>query len=112
IGGALKAIEILEREPERLEKLRSSTRYFRGRLRERGFRIVEGEHPIVPIILGDERRTVEAAAELWNRGLYVVGFTYPVVPKGEARIRVQVSAAHSREDLDRAVELFSEVALD
>lgn len=110
VGGALRAIEILEREPERLERLRENTRFFRDGLVAHGFRIGRGEHPIVPIILGDERLTVEVAAALWEKGLYVVGFTYPVVPKGEARIRVQVSAAHSREDLERAIGLFAEVA--
>ena len=110
VAGALKALEIIDRQPERLERLRENTRYFRETLKARGFRVPEGVHPIVPIMLEDEKRTVEAASELYARGLYVVGFTYPVVPRGEARIRVQISAAHSREDLDRAVELISDVA--
>jgi glycine C-acetyltransferase len=109
-AGALKALEIVEREPERLERLRSNTLCFRADMEARGFRIAPGEHPIVPIVLGDERRTVAMAAALYRRGLYVVGFTYPVVPRGEARIRVQVSAAHTREQLAHAVELFAECA--
>jgi len=110
VGGAMKAIDIVEREPERLRRLRESTRHFRDELTRRGFRIARGEHPIVPIFLGDEKLTVDTARGLYERGLYVVGFTYPVVPKGEARIRVQISAAHTREELDRALDLFEEVA--
>ncbi|HZN60674.1 MAG TPA: glycine C-acetyltransferase [Planctomycetota bacterium] len=109
-AAALKALEIVEREPERLERLRSNTRFFRQAMAARGFTISPGEHPIVPILLGDERKTVALADDLLRRGLYVVGFTYPVVPKGQARIRVQVSAAHSREDLEEAVRLFAEGA--
>ncbi|MEM7236165.1 MAG: glycine C-acetyltransferase, partial [Planctomycetota bacterium] len=112
VGGALKALEIVTREPERVQRLRENTEYFRTSMQERGFRIGAGSHPIVPILLGDERRTVEAAKSLYEKGLFVVGFTYPVVPKGEARIRVQISAGHDRSDLDRAIDLFSEVALD
>ena len=80
----------------------------RAAMTAKGFRVPAGEHPIVPIVLGDEKRTVEMARELMRRGLHVVGFTYPVVPKGQARIRVQVSAAHTPEDLERAVGAFSE----
>jgi glycine C-acetyltransferase len=110
IGGAMRAIEILEREPERLERLRSNTARFRSEMRSRGFRIGAGEHPIVPILLGDERATVDTAARLYERGIYVVGFTFPVVPRGEARIRVQLSAGHDRDDISRAIELFDELA--
>jgi glycine C-acetyltransferase len=107
-AGALKAIEIVEREPERIERLRANTAFFREAMPARGFRIAPGEHPIVPIVLGDEKRTVDLASELFRRGVFVVGFTYPVVPRGQARIRVQLSAAHEREDLARAVDLFAE----
>ena len=110
-GGALKAIDVLEREPERVQRLRENTNYFRQEMTARGFQLAPGEHPIVPILLGDEALTVETASRLFEKGLYVVGFTYPVVPKGEARIRVQISATHSREDLERAVGLFEETAL-
>ena len=110
IGGALKALEILEREPERLQRLHENTRLFREELKARGFRVEEGIHPIVPILLGDENLTVETARRLYDRGLYVVGFTYPVVPRGEARIRVQISAAHTRDEIERAVRLIEEVA--
>ena len=96
-------------EPERLERLRENTRFFRAEMARHDFRISDGEHPIVPIMIGDEKRTVEMARALFERGLYVVGFTYPVVPRGEARIRVQISAAHTTADLQRAVETFAAV---
>jgi glycine C-acetyltransferase len=108
-GGALAALAIVEREPERLGRLRENTRFFREAMAAKGFRIAPGEHPIVPILIGDEQRTVAMARELFRRGLYVVGFTYPVVPRGQARIRVQLSSEHRREDLERAVETFAAV---
>jgi glycine C-acetyltransferase len=108
-AGALKALEIVDREPERIERLRANTTFFREAIAARGFRIAPGDHPIVPIVLGEEKKTVEMAAELFRQGVFVVGFTYPVVPRGQARIRVQLSAAHEREDLERAVGLFAEV---
>ncbi len=108
-GGALKALEIVDREPERLQQLRENTAYFREAMTRSGFSIAPGEHPIVPIMIGDEKRTVSMARELGRRGIFVVGFTYPVVPKGQARIRVQVSAAHTRGDLEEAVRTFAEV---
>ena len=73
---------------------------------ERGFHIPEGIHPIVPIMLGDERQTVRMAQAINQRGIFVVGFSYPVVPRGEARIRVQISAAHTRNQLDSAIDTF------
>ncbi|MBN1441104.1 MAG: glycine C-acetyltransferase [Planctomycetes bacterium] len=108
-GGAMKAFEILQREPERIRRLQENTRLFREEIQRRGFRIAEGVHPIVPIMIGDEKKTVEMARRLYERGLFVVGFTYPVVPRGEARIRVQISAGHTREDLERALAIFAEV---
>jgi len=78
----------------------------------RGFQIAPGIHPIVPIMLGDERRTVEMARAVNERGIFAVGFSYPVVPRDEARIRVQISAAHTREQLDRAVAVFTETGRD
>jgi glycine C-acetyltransferase len=109
VGAALKVLEILEREPERLERLRANTRFFREDMSRRGFQIAPGEHPIVPIMLGDEKRTAAMAEELDRRGIFVTGFTYPVVPRGQARIRVQISAAHRREELERAARVFEEV---
>jgi glycine C-acetyltransferase len=110
IYGALKAIEILERSTELVTKLRENSLYFRKLITAAGFTIPEGIHPIVPILMGDERKTIEMARELYRRGIFVVGFSYPVVPRGQARIRVQISAAHTREQLDLAVQAFSEVA--
>ncbi len=111
LGATLKVLELIDREPERLKTLSENTVFFRAAMTERGFTVTGGDHPIVPIVLGDEKRTVGMARELNKRGLFVVGFTYPVVPRGAARIRVQVSAAHTREDLRRAVDLFEEVGV-
>jgi len=109
VGGALKALEIVEREPERLERLRWNTTFFREAMMRSGFHITPGEHPIVPIVLGDEKKTLELAGQLFRSGVFVVGFTYPVVPRGQARIRVQLSSEHLREDLEHALSLFSEI---
>ncbi|HON00526.1 MAG TPA: glycine C-acetyltransferase [Acidobacteriota bacterium] len=110
VAASIEALEIIDRRKDLIRRLHNNTRYFRSRIREVGFRIPDGTHPIVPIMLGDEQVTVEMASRLNERGIFVVGFSYPVVPKGEARIRVQISAAHTREQLDRAVEAFSTVA--
>ncbi|MGH9338049.1 MAG: glycine C-acetyltransferase [Acidobacteriota bacterium] len=109
VAGSLKALELLEASPHLVQQLAENTRYFRREMTARGFPIQEGIHPIVPIMLGDEKRTVEMVAQLNGRGIFVVGFSYPVVPRGQARIRVQISAAHTRDQLDRALEVFTEV---
>jgi glycine C-acetyltransferase len=109
VYGTMKAFELIERHPEYLKTLQENTLYFRKEMTDRGFQIKEGIHPIVPIMLGDEKRTVQMAREMNTRGIFVVGFSYPVVPKGEARIRVQLSAAHTKEQLDRAIQTFEEV---
>lgn len=109
VYGTMKAFDIIEKHPELVATLAENTRYFRSEMTKRGFHIKEGIHPIVPIMLGDEKRTVQMAHEMNDRGIFVVGFSYPVVPKGEARIRVQLSAAHTREQLDRAIGTFEEV---
>ena len=111
-AGSIKALELLEKDPSLVHKLRKNTRYFRSRMTERGFQIPDGIHPIVPILIGDEKTTVEMAADLNRRGILVVGFRFPLVPTGQARIRVQVSAAHSGEQLDFAVEQFEDSARD
>ena len=108
-AGALKAIDLAANSPQLRETLMESTAYFRERMEGLGFTIVPGIHPIVPVMLGDEIKTVRMAKALNKRGLFVVGFSYPVVPRGEARIRVQVSAAHTRDQLDRAIAAFEEV---
>ena len=84
-AGSIKALELLEKDPSLLRKLQENTRYFRSRMTERGFQIPEGIHPIVPILIGDEKTTVEMAADLSRRGIFVVGFSFPVVPRGQAR---------------------------
>jgi glycine C-acetyltransferase len=109
VMAALKALELLETVPEALVRLRENTAWYRKALTEAGFTIKPGEHPIVPIMLGDARLAQEMSAKMLEKGIYVVGFFYPVVPQGQARIRTQVSAAHTREDLAFAVKCFSEV---
>jgi len=104
--GSITALDIVQRQPELREKLWENTRYFRTSLSDLGFDLVPGEHPIIPIMLGDEIKTVNLATSVNEQGVFVVGFSYPVVPKGEARIRVQMSAAHSRDQLDRALSVF------
>ena len=109
VAGALKALEMVQARPELREALRENTAYFRTRMTSLGFDIVAGDHPIVPVMLGDERKAGEMARAMNDRGIFVVGFSYPVVPKGEARIRVQLSAAHTADQLDRALSAFEEV---
>jgi glycine C-acetyltransferase len=108
-AASLAAFDLIERHPELRQRLMENTAYFRERLTNLGFQIVSGIHPIVPIVLGDEHKTVTMAKALNERGIFVVGFSYPVVPKGEARIRVQLSAAHTRDHLDRAIAAFADV---
>jgi glycine C-acetyltransferase len=107
VGGSLKALEIVTRTAELRERLMHNTRLFRNEIAARGFNILPGEHPIVPIMLGDAALATRMANRLLELGVYVIGFSYPVVPKGQARIRVQVSAAHTDEDLRFAAEQFS-----
>jgi glycine C-acetyltransferase len=107
VGAALKAFELLSETTVLRDKLEANTQYFRHAMRDAGFAIPEGEHPIVPIMLGEAKIAAEMADKLLGQGIYVIGFSYPVVPKGKARIRVQISAAHSTENLDQAVAAFS-----
>jgi glycine C-acetyltransferase len=90
-------------------RLWDNAAYFRQGMSAAGFNLVPGEHPIIPIMLGDAQLASEFARQLLDEGVYVIGFSYPVVPQGKARIRTQLSAAHTREQLDRAVEAFSKV---
>ena len=108
-AASIKALEILSRSTELRDRLMESTRYFRSGMAAQGFSIRPGEHPIVPIMLGDAVLAQKAAARLLEKGVYAVGFFYPVVPQGAARIRVQISAAHTKEDLDIGMEAFGEV---
>jgi glycine C-acetyltransferase len=109
VYASLKVLDMLEDTGNLRERLMENTRYFRRRMTEAGFEIRPGEHPIVPIMLYDAKRAQDVARDLLEEGIYVIGFSYPVVPKGLARIRVQVSAAHERAHLDRAVEAFTAV---
>ncbi len=108
VSGTLKALELVQQNPVLRQTLRDNTRHFRTGLEDLGFEIVKGTHPIVPIMLRDELRTVELAQSMNQRGIFVVGFSFPVVPRGEARIRVQLSAAHTRPELDQALSVFGE----
>jgi glycine C-acetyltransferase len=109
LGAALKAIE-LARDGEHLrERLFANARAFRSAMGEAGFNLLPGEHPIIPVMLGEAKLAQEMAARLYEKGIYVTGFFYPVVPQGQARIRTQMSAAHSPEDVDEAVAAFAAV---
>ncbi len=109
VGASLKALDLLSESTELRDRLESNTRLFRARMTERGFQITPGEHPIVPIMLADAVLAARMADAMLEQGVYVVGFSYPVVPQGKARIRVQLSAAHSPSDLEFAVEAFHAV---
>jgi glycine C-acetyltransferase len=109
VGASLAVLDLLEGTTELRDRLESNTKRFRERMTAAGFAIRPGVHPIVPIMLYEERLAHEMAARLLERGIYVVGFSYPVVAKGQARIRVQLSAAHTVEQIDRAVEAFTEI---
>jgi glycine C-acetyltransferase len=109
VGTSLAVLDRLSKTTELRQRLADNTLYFREQMTARGFDIRPGDHPIVPIMLGDARLAKTMADALLEEGIYVIGFSYPVVPKGEARIRVQVSAAHTREHLDLAVESFTKV---
>jgi glycine C-acetyltransferase len=109
VMAGLTVIELLKETTNLRDKLEENTTYFRRRISETGFDIKEGTHPIVPIMLGDAKLAADIARDLLGEGIYVIGFSYPVVPKGEARIRVQISAAHEREHLDAAIEAFTKV---
>lgn len=109
VAASIKVLDMLSSTTHLRDKLDENTKYFREKIKAAGFNIKEGVHPIVPIMLGDAVLAQQMAARMLEKGVYVIGFFYPVVPKGTARIRVQISAAHSKEDLDFAVEKFSEV---
>jgi glycine C-acetyltransferase len=108
VGASIKAIDLLTESTELRDKLQENTRFFREGLSEIGLEILPGEHPIVPIMFGEALPAVRMAEILLQKGVYVIPFSFPVVPKGKARIRTQVSAAHSKEDLQFAVEKFAE----
>ena len=106
-GASLWLIGYLKSHAEYRERLWGNTKLFRELMKRSGFAVSEAQHPITPIMLGDEKKAVQMAKALFDEGIYVIGFAFPVVPKGKARIRVQISAAHTREDIEKAVEKFS-----
>ena len=108
-GASLYAIGYLQSHPEYRERLWDNTKLFRELMKMNGFQVSDAQHPITPIMLGDEKKAVDMAKALFDEGIYVIGFAYPVVPKGKARIRVQVSAAHTKEDIEKAVGKFTSV---
>jgi glycine C-acetyltransferase len=108
VAASIKALELLTGSTELRDKLEENTKFFRAALTDRGLTIKPGTHPIVPIMLGDAALSQKFAARMLEKGVYVIGFFYPVVPHGTARVRTQVSAAHSREDLEFAVKAFAE----
>jgi len=108
-AASIKTLELLMESTALRDKVHENTAYFREKLGKLGFDVLPGTHPIVPVMLYDAKTASEFAARMLDKGVYVVGFSYPVVPQGKARIRTQVSAGHSREDLDFAVQCFKEV---
>lgn len=112
VAASIAVLDLLERDSSLRESLHANAAYFRKAMTARGFDLKPGEHPIIPVMLGDARLATEMADRLLQRGIYVIGFSYPVVPQGEARIRTQMTAGLSREQLDQAVAAFTEVGLE
>jgi glycine C-acetyltransferase len=108
VAASLKVLELIRSAKDLRSRLAENTKLFRARMEQLGFEILPGDHPIVPVMIGDAALAGRMAASMLEKGVYVVGFSYPVVPQGKARIRTQVSAAHSRDDLERAVRAFGE----
>jgi len=109
VGASMKVIDMLSTSSQLRDQLWENAKYFREEMTKAGFDIVEGNTAIVPVMLYDEPLSMKMADMLLDEGIYVIGFVYPVVPKGKARIRVQLSAAHNREDLDKAITAFKKV---
>ena len=108
-ASALAAVRLIEAHPERVQKLRDNSRYFREQILEAGFKPLPGETPIIPIIVGETSAAIQMSDALLDEGVFVTGFGYPVVPQGQARVRCQISASHTRDDLDVAVRAFKKV---
>lgn len=109
VAASIKALEMIGESSELRDRLQENTRFFRAEMTRLGFDILPGEHPIVPVMIGDAAKATAMADALLERGVYVIGFSFPVVPVGKARIRCQMSAAHTREDLEFAVKQFAAV---
>ncbi len=112
VAASIKAIELLNQSTELRDRLETNTRFFRDQMDGSGFEILQGTHPITPIMIGDAALAGRFADAMLDKGVYVVGFSFPVVPKGKARIRTQISAAHTREDLEFAIAKFAEAKAD
>lgn len=112
VCASLKAIDLLTESTELVDRLAENTRYFRQSIQQTGLNVLTGDHPVTPIMLGDAALSQKMAQRLLEEGVYVIGFFYPVVPEGQARIRTQISVAHTREDLDFAVEKFRKVGAE
>jgi glycine C-acetyltransferase len=108
-AASIRVLDMLEEGDELRQKLRDNSAYFRAGMEKLGFTLLPGDHPIIPVMLGDAKLATEMADRLLKRGIYVIGFSFPVVPKGQARIRTQMSAAHERSHIDRAIAAFGEV---
>ena len=109
VAGSIKAIDLLSESTELRDRLEANTKFFRDQMAGSGFEILEGTHPITPIMLGDAALASRFADAMLEKGVYVIGFSFPVVPQGKARIRTQISASHTREDLEFAIDKFGEV---
>lgn len=109
VKATLQALEIVEKEPARRARIKENTLYFREKMNQLGFTLKGESHPITPVMLGDAEIAQKMSAALLEKGLYAVGFFYPVVPKGQARIRLQLTSEHSKKQLDKAIEIFEEV---
>ena len=108
VAGSIRAIDLLTKSTELRDRLEANTRFFREGMTKAGFNILPGEHPIVPIMFGEANAAARFAERMLDKGIYVIAFSYPVVPHGKARIRTQISAAHTRDDLAWAMERFTE----
>jgi glycine C-acetyltransferase len=108
-AASIAVLDLLERDNSLQQQLHDNAAYFRVRMTERGFDLKPGEHPIIPVMLGDAKLATQMADELLKRGIYVIGFSFPVVPKGQARIRTQMSAGLNREQLNKAIDAFTDV---
>jgi glycine C-acetyltransferase len=111
-AGTLKVLDLLESTPELRDRVHANAQYFRAQMQRLGFDLLPGAHPIVPIMLGEAPLAVRLAERMLEEGVYVVAFSYPVVPHGKARIRTQLSAAHSTAQLDRVVQAFARAGAD
>jgi glycine C-acetyltransferase len=109
VYATMRVLDLLTQTSDLRQKLNDNTKYFREKMTEAGFDIRPGIHPIVPIMLGEARLAKNIAADMFVEGIYVIGFSFPVVPRGEARIRVQLSAAHKQAHLDKAIKAFKRI---